>query len=159
MTIYEELGAWLARLPQVTNVQTGSVTIGRTTYPAARYTKRLQHQPGTRAYQEGKREYTREMIYCVGDIPACKRHGNVAFTVADDSREWYVAAYYLAYRGRGKQAQAERNEYHPFGNSFMLAPWDVPDSTIDQYERVPYRRVAALLGRHWTIRAWEREAV
>ena len=122
------------------------VTVGRQTYPAARYTERLQTPPGSAAYQRGERTYEREMIYCVGFLPSAKVRGNVAFTVDDDSRDWFVAGYYGDVVRR-KQKTATPSEFRPFGNSFLLAPWDSPDGTkIDTYARVPYRRVKMSIG-------------
>jgi hypothetical protein len=152
MTIFDQLGTMLAALPQVISVQTGQITIGRVTYPCARYTELLQHRPGTRAYQEGKRGYTRQMIYCVGMLPAASCRGNVAFKVDGDSRDWYVAGYYGNVIKR-KQEIVEPNEYHPAGNMFLLVPWDITDGTkIDSYAKVPYRRMPARLGCNWVDR-------
>jgi len=155
-TICESLAAYLSRIPTVTRVETSFITIRGEQYPAARYTERLQHTPGTPAYARGEREYTREMIYCVGMLPAVRRNGNVAFRMPGDSRDWYVASYYGNVKNR-KQETAEPDEYHPHGNMFLLAPWDIDGATIDQYERVPYKRAEVAIARTgWTLRAWER---
>lgn len=151
MTIFEELGLHFAKHAHVSSVKTGTVTIGRETYPAARYVEYLETPTGTPAYARGERAYTREMIYCVGNLPSAKVRGNVAFTIAGDTRDWYVAGYYGNVTAR-KQEIKGPNEFHPFGNSFMLAPWDIADSKIDTYARTPYKRVPATLGAHWTTR-------
>ncbi len=68
------------------------------------------------------------------------RNGNVAFRVAGDARDWFVAGYYGNVVNR-QQAKASPNEFHPFGNSFLLALWG-SDTAIDAYTRTPYKRVA-----------------
>lgn len=151
MTISDRLAVHFSQFKQIATLATGQVTIGRVTYPAARYTENMLHTPGTRAYDEGKREYTREFIYCVGMLPSAKVRGNVAFKIVGDDRDWYVAAYYGTLTGR-KQEAKEPNEFHPFGNSFMLAPWNIADSKIDLHERVPHPRMAAALGDNWVAR-------
>ena len=143
-TIYDQLVQHLGKHEHVTKLTTCQVAIGRTTYPAALYTECCEVQPGCRAYTEGKRAYTREMIYCVGNLPSAKLRGNVAFNLPTDATDWYVAAYYGNVVNR-RQETAEPNEFHPFGNSFILAPWDIADSKIDQYERHPYRRVPMVI--------------
>lgn len=128
---------------KITRILPCYVTIGSRTYPAARYTEHLMTPENCDAWRRGEREYDREMIYCVGFLPSAKLNGNVAFTITGEPSEWYVAAYYGNVVKR-KQETAEPNEFHPFGNSFLMAPWSVPDGTqIDHHARVPYRRVAA----------------
>lgn len=152
MTIFEALGAHFAKHAHVISVQTGQITIGRQTYPAARYVENCETPQGTPAYARGERGYTREMIYCVGMLPSAKLRGNLALTIAGDTRDWYVAAYYGDVSSR-KQEVKVPNEFHPFGNSFMLAPWSVPSGgSIDEYARVPYRRMRAILSNNWVSR-------
>lgn len=145
MTTSQEIAAYLQTIPTVTSAIPCTVTIKGTSYPATRYTERLQNSPGTRAYDEGKREYTREMIYVVGSLPAVKRNGNVAFNLQGDTRDWYVAGYFPSYSGRKPQPVHAATEYQPFRNMFLLSPWDNLDTKIDTYERVPYKRVAMAL--------------
>jgi hypothetical protein len=140
---------------KITRILPCYVTIGKQTYPAARYTECWMTPQGTAAWNRGEREYEREMIYCVGFLPTVKLRGSVAFTLegrisehgwSGDADEWYVAGYYGTVKGR-KQDKAEPSEYHPFGNSFLLAPWHMSDGLkIDHYARVPYRRVVAHVG-------------
>jgi hypothetical protein len=122
------------------------LTIKGTTYPAARYTEHLTISPGCRAYAEGKREYDREAFYVAGPLPACKRNGNVAFRVTGESDDWYVSGYFPHMNGRtqddiGNPKYDSFLPYHPFGASWYMSPWDIKDSKIDSYERVPYKRV------------------
>lgn len=137
-TTSRQIVDWLLSLPNVTSASPMQVRIGRQSYPAALYTSTMTVSPGCRAYEAGQRSYQQTMIYCAGPLPSAKRRGNVAFTIDGDARDWYVACY-------ATQEAAENPQYaefHPFGQSFQLAPWDIADSRIDQYARVPYRRVA-----------------
>jgi hypothetical protein len=66
--------------------------------------------------------------------------------VAGESDKWYVAGYYPRLSGRTQSGASDPADhafmaYHPFSANFMLAPWDIKDSKIDSYERVPYKRV------------------
>lgn len=116
-----------------------TVTIGNQVYPAALYTETLDTPPGCDAYRNGQRIYQRTMIYAVGMLPrSYTKSTRVAFKVADDSRDWYVAAYFGNLKHR-KQEVASPSEFHPWGNMVLLAPWDLPDA-IDRYEPTPYRR-------------------
>lgn len=138
---------------KITRVIPCYVTIGRQTYPAARYMETMMTPTNSPAWARGEREYTQEVVYCVGSLPSAKLRGNVAFILSqhadwgiEETREWYVASYYGDVKA-GKQETKAPNEFHPFGNSFMLAPWSVPDGgAIDHYARVPYRRVAVTIG-------------
>jgi hypothetical protein len=118
-----------------------TVTIKGKVYPAARYIERLDTPVNTRAWNEGERTDEREMVYCVGPLPACKVHGNVAFTVEGETNEYYVASYSGRVHNRKQEYVAPGKEYHPFGNDFILTPWTVPGQKIDTYARVPYKRV------------------
>ena len=141
MTTPHEIADYLASLPRVHSVIPESVEISGKVYPACRYQQTMTTPEHSAAWNRGERNYVQEMIYVVGMLPAVKRNGNVAFTMPGDSRDWYVAGYYGAVKAR-KQATMPPAEFHPFGNSFLLAPWDVVDSKIDTYERHPYKRVA-----------------
>lgn len=149
MTTPSDVITYLAGIKdsKITRMLPCYVTIGRQTYPAARYWETLMTPTGTPAYARGERDYTRETIYCVGFLPSAKLRGNVAFVIDGEPAEWYVAAYYGNVTGR-KQSAAAPSEFHPFGNCFMMSPWSVPDgSKIDYHARVPYRRVAAHVAR------------
>ena len=145
MTIYENLAVYLKSLPGIHDVHTMTLKLGRDEYPAAVYKQTLNIPEGSDAYRRGERQYTREMVMAIGKLPAhyCKS-SRVAFVVNGDTREWYVAGYsgQIKY---GKQAEQEVDQYHPFGNDFLLAPWDRTDQKIDSYEDTPYRRVPAAM--------------
>jgi hypothetical protein len=146
MTTNTEIAAYLSNLPCVRNVTACTVTIGPNVYPAAHYWQDLTTPEGSQAYQRGERTYTREMIFIVGMLPSVYlRSSRQAFTRTDDTREWYIASY-AGLKKNGKQAAQEINEFHPFGNSFLLAPWDCAEA-IDHYESTPYRRQAMTLVR------------
>ena len=96
-TIYDQLAQHLGKHEHVTKLTTCQVTIGRTTYPAALYTERCEVQPGCRAYAEGKRAYTREMIYCVGNLPSAIRKSISTSGIPTGACRWSYAT-----KSRGK---------------------------------------------------------
>lgn len=142
MTTPKQIAEWLAGLPHIHDVKPCTVTIRGGIYSAARYKQTTPNDPSTPAYKRGELAATREFIYCVGMLPVVVRNRNVVFMIDGEPAEWYVACYAGEVKQR-KQTVQPVNEYHPFGNSFMLAPWDVPDGKrIDHYARAPYVRVA-----------------
>jgi hypothetical protein len=147
MTTPAQIADYLRSIPKarITSTKPCTLTIGKTVYPACRYTETLNTPIGCEAYRRGEREYTREMIYVTGMLPSANLRGNVAFTIAGESDEWYVATYFGNVSAR-KQETKEPTKFHPFGNNFLLAPWNVPDGqAIDHYARVPYRRVTVTI--------------
>jgi hypothetical protein len=49
-----------------------------------------------------------------------------------NGEEWYVSSY--------SKPNQPVNEYHPFGCSFQVSPWECKER-IDHYEPRPYKRV------------------
>ena len=137
----QKIADLLLTLPDVTYAEPCTIAVKGTRYAAARYAQRCTVPPGCRAYTEGKRFYTQVAYYIAGGLPAVKRNGNVAFRIAGDSHDWYVASYYPAMNGRKQACMVAPSEFHPFGAIWLLHPWDIEDSKIDTYERVPYKRV------------------
>jgi len=109
-----------------TNVESVAVTIHVSskktlTFEGARYTQRGQ-----------------ERFYLLGDCikNELRRRNKSCFTF--DNGEWYVATYSI--KDNITPANAE---FHPFGPTFLLMKWEVPDGTkIDEYEEYPYDRLA-----------------
>lgn len=123
MTQSSDICNFLNGLPHVTNVTPCTITIGRQAYPAARYV------------QDG-----RNMVYCAGLLPKpYLRSGRLAFVMPDSANEWYVACYSGRIVDRKQECKLQ-TKIHPFGNSFILAEWNLPDR-IDAYESRPYRRI------------------
>ncbi len=118
-----EVSGYLNTLPR-TSAAPVLVRIGRTEYPGAFYTQERDVTPGCRAYAEGKRTYSHTMLYLVGDLPAASNGRNVAYRFEGSSRRWYLAGWF----------QDGRNDYHPFGRMFQLAPDDgaVPVTVSDR---------------------------
>jgi hypothetical protein len=136
-----KLAQWLANLPNVSEVKPCVVTIAGASYSAAHYRQNISISPGCPAYERGERWHEREAFYIVGMLPkAYCRSTKVAFTMPGDARDWYIGCYAGLLYQHHQRAQ-ETNEYHPFGNSFILFPWDANEA-IDHYEMKPYRRVA-----------------
>lgn len=144
-TTPQAIAAYLRTIHGVTSATPCMLTIKGTVYPAAQYVQHCTVNPGCRAYAEGTRAYDRMAIMVAGPLPACVRNGNVAFTLAGMTHEWYVAGYYPAHTGRtpqiNKDCKPEFSQYHPFGMDWLLMEWDIADQKIDSYARVPYKRV------------------
>lgn len=136
----EMVADYLMTLPGMLAATPCRVTIGKESFPAARYTQRLPIAPGCPAYARGEREHVITSIYVAGMVPnQYKRTSHLAFTIEGDSRDWYIACYAGAIIKRRQNTQAPA-PYHPFGNSFVLKPWDLAER-IDHFERKPYARI------------------
>ena len=139
MTIYDDLHAYLASHGAF-DITTCTLRIGRHDYPAARYLQRHATPPGSPAYVRGEREYLSQTIMAVGKLPSFyRRSSKVCFTMADAVHEWFVAGYAGAIANR-VQADVEPSDINPFGNTFLVSPWNLSEP-IDRYERNQYRRV------------------
>lgn len=53
-----------------------------------------------------------------------------------DSRDWYIASY------TSGEVKPGFKQYHPFGKSFQIKPWDLSEP-IDKHERGTYKRIKA----------------
>lgn len=141
-----KLVEWLASLVGISNIRPCKVTIDGVTWEGARYTRTSYYTADQDAVRWGKKKageaYTQEFIYCLGKLPKCyakrvndKGHamlqGKVCFPY--EGLDWYVCGYY-------QQDSQEFQEYHPCGRNFMLAPWDIPNSKIDDGEPKIYTR-------------------
>jgi len=116
------------------------VTIGSETWEGAYYKRTLQYG-NCDAVRWGLKKpedtYTRESIYCVGNLPKGykpKRSNKVCYPSV--GFDWYIACYLNAPVDDERMAQ-----YHPFGLSFILMPWDIDTVKIDSYEPKPYKRI------------------
>lgn len=140
----KNLKAWLEEC-KAFDVRPVHVTIGTETWDNACYYKQTFHyQPGMQAVTSGEKTvndtYTEQGIYVVGRLPkgSGKRSmSGICFPNNDfGSFDWYVAGYIL------KQNIMETNRsYHPFGEHFILRPWNIPNTRIDdgfpEYRRIP----------------------
>lgn len=142
MTDAEKLAQFLLNLTNITAISTGEVSISGVTYVAARYSD----------HREKPQPHDTEFIFCIGMLPKVMLHGKAAFRLNNaDERDWYIASYYGDIVAR-QQKVMKANDMHPFGNTFMLTAWDPPNSTIDQHERVKYKRIVARLSDDWVVR-------
>lgn len=136
---------WLEALPHIINAKPVTVRIGRETFEGAEYEAVGRYESSMTGVQSGEHkageEYTNRYIYLVGTLPASYRSRKATcYNFAGDSRDWYVCCYMDA-----ANLKPQFVPFHPFGQTFMLAPWEVPDGTaIDRYESKPYTRVAAV---------------
>ena len=142
-----QLIEWLASLVGISNIRPCKVTIDGVTWEGARYTRTSYYTADQDAVRWGKKKagdaYTQEFIYCLGKLPKCyaKRVNDKGHAVLNSPKvcfpleglDWYVAGYY-------QQDSSEYAEYHPFGRYFMVVPWDIPNSKIDEGEQKPYTR-------------------
>jgi hypothetical protein len=140
MNTVSKVAEWLSTLPHVADVHPVSVTIKGKVYHGARYKQTVPIAPGCPAYARGERAHIAEHMYLLGELPAHYRRSTKAcYAIEGDDREWYVSSYFqddvMVHGSKFKL-------HHPFGNTFMLSPWAVPDGgKIDQYEPRPYARV------------------
>jgi hypothetical protein len=123
----EEITKWIASLPGVLEAAPCQVTIQGETWEACRYKREFEAGPGAR--NPGK--YVRDAIMCVGHLPKAKQKHPRSVCFPFEGKDWYVA---------GHSSTEAKNEYQPFGYFFMLMPWDIPDSKIDDGERFTYKR-------------------
>lgn len=144
-SLARRVASFLAALPQVRESLPYSVTIGRQTFHGARYRESFAYlhdgrDSTGRTFKAGDR-YMRESIFLVGALPAAyQRRAKTCFRLIGDSRDWYITCYATEETARDSRYA----EYHPFGQTFIISPWDVPDGTaIDHYEPKPYTRVGA----------------
>jgi hypothetical protein len=72
-------------------------------------------------------------IYILGEMP--KQVEKIAFRFDGDTRDWYVASHF-----QENQVKPGHSQYHPFGKSWILHPWN-SDEPIDHYENKPLPRV------------------
>lgn len=107
------------------------VKIGRTIYSGASFSQRRQPDPGTAAYQSGERYYNHGGMYLLGELPyAYRRKSTTAFKTPIGRFPWYVAGWYDL---------KVPNEWHPFGQMFLLQ-MDKTNVTTD-IDGNPYRTV------------------
>lgn len=130
-----QVSDYLVSLPHVKNVSACRVTIGKQAWEGARYTQVHKYTSDMQGVQDGRfkagDEYERVAIYLIGKRPDLKRH-----CFPFDGHDWYIACH----TDPSKPIAPEHQQYHPFGHSFVLMPWDLPNS-IDQYEPKPYHRI------------------
>lgn len=137
--LYAELEARLKKLGYAPTL--GVLSIDGSHYPAARY----ENQNG------------RPMIFAVGALPkSYVRRRATAYRFGESTCDWYVACYAPSnlssrrrFRPQLSSNDSPSREFHPFGATFQIAPWDVPSGeAIDKYhywrgEHKPYTRVSA----------------
>ena len=146
MTTPVEIADFLRKLPHVTKAEPLSVEICGIVYPAAAYVQRLDTPEGSPAYARGERRYLRQAVYVAGMLPRDYCHNTRCVfrfpqSMAAPPRDWYIACYFGDLK-RHRQAVAQPSEFHPFGNSFILMPWDLANP-IDAHERFqkPRKRI------------------
>lgn len=131
------LPKWLTETCKAHDVQPCIVTIEGQQWPACFYR------------QTASETYIKSRIYAVGALPLCyqpkrKVHPveNLCFAHEASGLDWYVAGYYyVAGAKKSVKPEPEHEALNPFGPSFVLAPWDLPEA-IDAHELKPYTRVA-----------------
>ncbi len=88
------------------------------------------------------------VLYLLGEIPKCRqKRVSLCFTIKDDPNDWFLSAGYTPHM-RAPFRMTELSEevakqFHPFGDNWMMRPWDKIKlkSEIDTYERYRYVRV------------------
>lgn len=134
-----ELKPWLESNNCV-NVRDVTVEIAGQRWCGCEYGKRFKYTPDmdavTRGLKKAGEEYSHQSIYCVGELPLVYKPKRKKWPLdrvcfpRNDGLDWYIAAYMT--RDRITPAF---EEFHPFGVNFMLCPWDIPGSKIDDGEK------------------------
>lgn len=147
-TTPHEIRQWLES-KNCTECKPCFVTIESQSWPACQYVQTLTYEKEMACVQWGEwgehkagETYTNKGIYCVGPLPKAfvgprkskYPRGQVCFPLG--GLDWYIAAYMPL-----SNPHPEFAPHHPFGENFILAPWDIPGETIDKWERRPYRRI------------------
>ncbi len=114
----QEVADWLGSLPGVTDASPVTLTICGERWPGAVYMK------------DGSWKY-----YLVGELPKSVRGPKTCYQFNGDDRDWYISGYLQD----AEHLQECQKQYNPFGNHWVLMPWDVPGK-IDDYEERPYQR-------------------
>lgn len=112
----------------VQSVKPVEVTIGELKFSGVHYVQNLEFNG---------RPYTRTAYYLLGHLPE-KIKGRASTKVCFPDAagvDWYAAGYI-----KSDGITPSNVQFHPFGEHFLLMPWDVADK-IDQYEKKPYTRV------------------
>ena len=135
---------WLVKDCKAFDVRPLRLTIGRATYEAAAYKRTVTPPAGA----HNPAPYVDEAIYVIGRLPsAYRRRKNTTFRFEGDARDWFVACYMSKDR-----LAPEFAPFHPFGETFILAPWEVPSGDpIDKYnywrgEHKSYTRIPVCVG-------------
>jgi hypothetical protein len=141
--MHAKLCNWLTEC-KCHDVKPVNVRIGDEIWVGCYYKRTLEYTASMDAVTRGDKKagdtYTEESIYCLGKLPKAKLKRNkpnpsAAVCFPYNGHDWYIAAY------MPKENLHEGNaSFHPFGISFILRPWDIPNSKIDDYERKPYTR-------------------
>jgi len=110
---------------------------------AAQYSQTFTYTEGMDCVRDGRKKagdtYTETRIYVVGNLPKVKHPKNRKYPIDGvcfpyREQDWYVACYISADRLKGFE------HAHPLGANFILCPWDIPNSKIDDGEPKPYKR-------------------
>lgn len=112
------LANWLKTLKTTLNAIDGVLTIGKKQYVAARYTSRFDAPKGC----ANPGPYEREMVIAIGEKPK----GKTVFVLEGSTFEWFVSSYMTKERMTPANA-----EFHPFGMTFQISPWDVGGKVDD----------------------------
>jgi len=147
MTLQE----WLVNECNCHDVRPVRVTIGEQSWEGCYYKQTLEYQIGMDAVSRGDKKagdkYTEEAIYVIGKLPKVKYNkrgkvdldAKVCFPL--NGVDWYVSGYMLE-----ENFKPENRQFHPFGVSFILRPWNIPNEAIDKYEQKKYLRIPLILG-------------
>jgi hypothetical protein len=131
---------WLSQYRHLRDVALLSVTIRGKVYFGAAFTNVQPYTERDPAVLDGRRKAGDEglsrRIYLVGELPASYVRRKAYYRW--EGKEWFVGCYYQA--NVHDYTQAQFREYHPFGQSFDLHLWDLPEA-IDWGESTVRDRV------------------
>ncbi len=82
--------------------------------------------------------YLRECIIAIGERPKGKFALTMNFSgLVGCDYEWFVSSYMTQDR-----LTEENKQFHPFGITFQISPWNV-QGKVDDGEKKPYKRINA----------------
>jgi hypothetical protein len=148
MKVANEVAKWLRSLPDMAKVKACVVEIDGQVFEGAYYEATMRYTSNMKIVLDGKVKagdpYTRRSVYLVGDLPnVYRKRRKTCFVIPGEDHEWYISSY------SDKRAISDdrTSEFHPFGLSFQLAPWEHL-SKIDDFARHAYTRVPVTVGLH-----------
>ncbi len=141
-----QLSDYLAQFEHISDVTPMTLTIRGKSYDACSYVAKFNTPVCPLTGSIRARRLWR-IIYCIGGLPSVyRRNTRVAFSIAGDPSDWYIASYwpYLYAHMHKQDLSAVPGEHQPFGPNFLLTQWDVKEP-IDKYEPTKRQRVQITL--------------
>jgi hypothetical protein len=135
----EPVKRWLEKC-HCNNVKKVRIRIGKKEWAGCYYDRTSNYQAGMMIVVQGRKTvndtYTTRHFYLLGARPKHRRSERECYPY--EGQDWYVSSYI-------EEIKPQFAEFHPFGISFQLGCWDVPDCKIDDHEPKPYKRIPLIV--------------